>query len=604
MPFTLSGCLGALLAAALLVSGGAAARAEPTHGIAMHGDPALPAGFDHLPYVNPDAPKGGRLAIGWVGTFDSLNPFIVNGNAPRGIHDAQFGNNLYDTLMARSADEPFSLYGLIAESVEMPDDRSWIEFHLNPEARFSDGQPVTVDDVIFTVNLLHEKGRPNFRSRFDKVVEMQRVGDNGIRFVFADGSDRELPLLIALTPVLAEHATDAETFDQSTLVPLVGSGPYTVADINPGTSVTLRRNPDYWAADLPVKRGMDNFDEIRVEYFRDATAYFEAFKAGEFDIHFELDPARWATEYDFPAVSSGDIVLDSVTSGLPKGMLGFVFNTRRPLFADARVREALGLMFDFEWINRNLYYGLYQRTGSYFQGSSLSALGAPADDGERALLEPFAEAVLPTVMDGTYLPQSSDGSGRDRANARRALDLLGEAGWTIRDGALRNAAGELFAFEFMAQTSEQERLALAFQSALRLIGIDMTVRTVDSTQFFDRQKTFDFDMMQMLWTASLSPGNEQSFRWSAASAGTEGSFNMAGVREPGVDAMIAALLAARERPAFEAAVRALDRLLISGRYVVPLFHAPEDWLARRARIERPERVPLGGLQTTTFWSRP
>jgi peptide/nickel transport system substrate-binding protein len=595
---------GATLALLAAIAAAAPASAETVHAIAMHGEPALPADFEHLPYVNPDAPKGGRLSYGWVGTFDSLNPFIVQGNAPRAIIDLQYGNNVFDTLMMRSADEPFTLYGLLAESVEIADDRSWIEFHINPAARFSDGEPVTADDVIFTANLLREKGRPNFRANFGAVVEMEKVGDNGVRFTFADGEDRELPLRIAIMPVLPEHATNAETFDRSTLTPMIGSGPYTIAEVNPGTSIVLRRNPDYWARDLPLKRGLDNFDEIRLEYFRDSNAYFEAFKAGAFDVNFELDPARWSTGYDFPALASGDVVLESVRAQVPRGMLGFVFNTRRPLFQDPEVRGALARLFDFEWINRNLYYGLYERTGSYFQGSSLSALGTPMDAVETALLEPYSDMLLPEVADGSYLPPSSDGTGRDRENARAALTMLGEAGWRLDGGVLRNAGGQAFAFEFMAMTREQERLALTYQQSLAMIGIQMSIRSVDATQFWDRQKSFDFDMMQMLWVGSLSPGREQRNRWSSDAAGAEGSFNMAGVREPGVDAMIDAMLAATDRPAFEAATRALDRLLISGRYVVPLFNPPEDWLARRVRIERPETTPLYGFQPTSWWSRP
>ncbi|WP_246329314.1 extracellular solute-binding protein [Chthonobacter rhizosphaerae] len=579
-----------------------AARAEPAHGIAMHGEPALPATFTHLPYANPDAPKGGRLALGFTGTFDSLNPFIVKGNAPRGLTDALYGNNVWDTLLMRSADEPFTLYGLVAETVDVPDDRSYVEFHLRPNARFSDGKPLTVEDVIFTVDLLKTKGRPIYRNRFGKVASIERVGETGIRFVFGDGADRELPLLIGLTPILPAHATDPATFDQSTQTPLVGSGPYVIESVTPGARVLLKRNPDYWAKDLPIKRGLDNFDEISIEYFRDGNAWFEAFKTGAFDVVMETDPQRWATGYAFPAAASGKIVMEEVPNGTPKGMSAFVMNTRKPLFQDPRVREAMTYLFDFEWINRNLYNGAYARTGSYFQGSALSALGLPASDAETALLAPFPDAVIPPVLDGTYAPPKTDGSGRDRAMLKKALGLFGEAGWTLKDGVLTDAAGAPFRFEFMAKSREEERLALAWQPSLKLVGIDMVIRTVDSSQYYDRQKTYDFDMIQMLWTASLSPGNEQNNRWSSAAATTEGTFNYAGVADPAADAMIDAMLAARERPDFEAAVRALDRVLMSGRYVVPLFHLPKDHVARWARIARPETVPLTGLQPVTWWA--
>nr|WP_181703719.1 extracellular solute-binding protein [Chthonobacter albigriseus] len=578
-----------------------AARAEPAHGIAMHGDPALPADFAALPYANPDAPKGGRIAYGFTGTFDSLNPFIVQGNAPRGLLDNLLGNNVWDTLLARSADEPFTLYGLIAETVEVPDDRSWVEFQLRPEAKFSDGTPLTVDDLIFTVDLLKAKGRPVYRNRFKNVTSIDKVGDRGVRFTFGSGADRELPLLIGLTPVFPKDRTDAASFDKSTLAPLIGSGPYMFDKVEPGTRVTLKRNPDYWAKDLPIKRGFDNFDEISLEYFRDGNAYFEAFKTGAFDVIFESDPQRWTDGYGFPAAKTGKVVLDEVESGSPKGMSGFVLNTRREIFRDPRVREAMNLLFDAEWVNRNLYGGIYQRTASYFQGSALSAIGKPMDDAEKALLAPFPDTVLPAVADGTYAPPKSDGSGRDRKQLKAALTLLGEAGWKLDGGALKNAAGQPFTFEFLAKTKEEERLALAWQPTLKTVGIAMSIRLVDSTQYFDRQKKFDFDALQMLWTASLSPGNEQNNRWSSQSAETEGTFNYAGASSTAIDAMIDALLSARERPAFEAAVRALDRLLISGRYVVPLFHTPKDWIARWKRIAVPEKSALTGAQPTTWW---
>lgn len=593
-------CLGTA-ATGLLLS--LPARAATTHGIAMHGTPALPADFAHLPYANPDAPKGGTFAVGFPGSFDSLNPFIVKGNAPRGLTDVLYGSNVWDTLLHRSADEAFSLYGLLAESVDMPDDRSWVEFTLNAKAAFADGTPVTVDDVLFTVDLLKTKGRPVYKRRFDKVVSIDRVGERTLRFSFADGSDRELPLLIGgFTPILPRHAVDAETFDQSSMKPLPGSGPYQVASVDEGRQVVLKRNPDYWAKDLPIKRGLDNFDEIRIEYFKDSTAYFEAFKTGTFDVVIETDPGHWAKAYDFPAAKDGRVVLDKIKTGSPKGMTGFVFNTRRDLFKDVRVREALTLLFDFEAVNKTLYYGAYARSGSYFQGSTLAALGIPASPAEKALLAPYADQLRADVMDGTYAPPVSDGTGRDRKALKAALDLLGEAGWKLDGKTLVNAEGKPFAFEFMAKVPDEEKLALAYQSTLKLIGIDMSVRLVDSTQYYDRQKAFDFDMLQMLWTASLSPGNEQVNRWSQKAAVTEGTFNYAGASSPAIDAMIDAMLAATGREEFETAVRALDRLLISGLYCVPLYHLPEDLIARWARIRRPETTALTGIVPPAWWT--
>ncbi|MGQ7791800.1 extracellular solute-binding protein [Faunimonas sp. B44] len=592
-----------MAAALLLLAGSGGGQAEPAHGIAMHGEPALPPDFPHLPYADPDAPKGGRLGFANVGTFDSLNPFIVRGTAPRGLWDVTWGNNVWESLLTRNKDEAFSLYGLLAETVESPADRSWVEFRLNPEARFSDGAPVTVEDVRFSFELLAKKGRPNFRSWADAVTKIESVGEHGIRFTLAEGSSRELPLLLGMFPIFPKHATDPDTFDRSGFTIPVGSGPYMIAEVNPGTRVTLRRNPDYWGKDLPVKRGTDNFDEIRVEYFRDSNSYFEAFKKGLFDMVVESDPNRWAIGYDFPAARDGRVKLDEFETGVPKAMIGFVFNTRRPPFDAPKVREALTYFLDFEWINRNLYHDLYQRTGSFFQGSELSALGQPADARERALLAAFPDAVRPEVMEGRYAPPVSDGTGRDRANLKRGMNLLTEAGYGIRGGKLvEEKTGQPLRFEMLVLSRDQERLALAFQRTLGLIGIELGVRQVDAAQYWERLKSFDFDMIQWTYAASLSPGNEQRFRWSSQSADSDGSFNFAGVRNPAVDATIDALLAAVTREEFLAAARALDRVLISGFYVLPLFHPPGDWVARWTRVVPPERGSLYGPEPTTWWS--
>jgi peptide/nickel transport system substrate-binding protein len=595
----------AAAAAALFTASAAAvtATSEPQHGIAMHGEPALPPDFDHLPYANPDAPQGGRIGYANIGTFDSLNPFIVRGTAPRALWDTAWGNNVWESLLVRNRDEPFSLYGLLAETVETPPDRSWAEFTLREEARFSDGEPVTVEDVIFSAELLREKGRPNYRSYYANVERIEKVGERGVRFVFRDGADREQPLLIGLMPILPSHAIDPETFDRTSLQPFVGSGPYVIERVDPGSRIILRKNPDYWGADLPVKRGMDNFDEIRVEYFRDANAYFEAFKKGLFDLNPESEPARWATGYDFPAVANGLVVLDEFATGTPAGMNGFVLNTRRPVFQDPQVREALGYFFDFEWVNQNLYHGLYKRTGSFFDGSELSALGQPASAFERELLEPFPDAVRADVMEGTWRPPESDGTGRDRESLREGLRLLAEAGYERRQGHLvHTETGRPLAFEILVQTREQERLALAFQRTLGLAGIQVSVRQVDSAQYEERRKTFDFDVVQFVYPASLSPGSEQYFRWSSAAAEAQGSFNLAGAEDPAIDAMIGAMLEAETREEFVAAVRALDRVLISGFYVMPLFHAPGQWIARWTRIQPPEKGSLYGAEPTTWWA--
>jgi peptide/nickel transport system substrate-binding protein len=583
--------------------------AEPAHGIAMIGEPALPADFEHLPYVNPEAPKGGKITYGVVGTFDSLNPMIVQGGltSARGLSsDPLLGNLVFESLLMRSADEPFTLYGFIAESVETPPDRSWVEFTINPNARFSDGQPVTVDDVIFSLELLRDKGRPNYRSYYSKVERIERIGDRGVRFHIENADDRELPLILGLMPVLPKHAVDPETFDKSTLKTPIGTGPYLVAEVSAPNYVVYKRNPDYWAKDLPIKRGFDNYDEVRVDYYRDANSMFEAFKKGLYQINPEGDPAQWNTAYDFPAVKDGRVVKETFKTGTPKGMSGFVFNTRRPIFADPAVRRALAKLFDFEWVNHNLYYDAYVRAAGYFNDSELSSIGRPADDREKALLAPFPGVVAPDVMDGTYRPTVADGTGADRKVLREALSELQGAGYELNSSntLVDKATGKPLAFEILVTTKEDERLALAYQRTLERIGVKATIRSVDAAQFQQRRQTFDFDMTRMTWAASLSPGNEQNFRWSQAAADTEGSFNLPGAKQPAIDALIEALLAAPTREDFVAAVRALDRVLISGYYVVPLLYLPETWIARWTTVDHPAKTALTGPRLETWYAAP
>ncbi len=583
------------------------AAAEPAHGIAMVGEPALPTDFDHLPYADPDAPQGGKVTYGVVGTFDSMNPMIVQGGltSARGLSsDPMLGNLVFESLLARSADEPFTLYGFIAETVETPPDRSWVEFTLNPKARFSDGEPVTVDDVIFSLELLREKGRPNYRAYYSKVERIERVGERGVRFHIASAKDRELPLILGLMPVLPKHAIDPETFDRSTLAKPIGTGPYVVSEIRAPNYVVYKRNPDYWAKDLPIKRGFDNFDEVRVDYYRDATSMFEAFKKGLYQINIDGDPAQWNVAYDFPAVTSGRVIKEAFKTGTPKGMSGFVFNTRRPIFADPAVRDALADLFDFEWVNHNLYYDAYVRSAGYFNDSELSSIGRPADEREKALLAPYPGLVAPDVMDGTYRPVESDGSGADRKVLRAALSKLQAAGYELDPGnvLVDKATGKPLAFEILVATKEDERLALAYQRTLSRIGIKASIRSVDSAQFQQRRQTYDFDMTRMTWPASLSPGNEQNFRWSQAAADAEGSYNLAGAKQPAIDAMIQAMLEAPTREDFVAATRALDRILISGDYVVPLFYLPETWVAHWDTVEHPEKTSLTGPRMETWYA--
>ncbi len=574
--------------------------AEPARAIAMHGVPALPDGFTALPYVNPEAPKGGRLVEGVLGTFDSLNPLIVQGLPLQPIR-----GYVIESLLARSYDEPFSLYGLLAQTVETDDARTFVTFALDPAAHFSDGTPVTAEDVVFSWQLLRDHGRPNYRTYYAKVAKAEALDARTVRFDFADGSDRELPLILGLMPILAKHAINVSTFESSSLAKPVGSGPYVVSAVDAGKSVTFKRDPNYWGRALPINRGLWNFDELRFDFYRDANAYFEAFKAGLYDVRAETDPGRWQTGYDFPAARDGRVVKEAFASGLPKFASDFIFNTRRPVFADIRVRQAIALLFDFQWVNRNFFFNLYQRSASYFDDSELSASHRPADEHERALLAPFPDAVRPDVLDGTWSPPVSDGTGRDRNTLREALALLRAAGYELEGTALRDhTTHRRLAFEILVTSRDEERLALTFSSNLARAGIKADVRMVDAVQYDQRRSTYDFDMIEYRWEQSLSPGNEQSFYWGSAAADQDGTRNYMGVRSPAVDTMIAAMLSARARGDFVDAVRALDRVLISGCYVVPLFYLPAQWVARWSSVEHPARTSLYGYLPETWWRQP
>ncbi|WP_438278827.1 extracellular solute-binding protein, partial [Nitrobacter sp.] len=554
--------------------------ASPSYAIAMHGKPALPADFSQMPYANPDAPKGGRLVQGVPGSFDSLNPFIV-----KGLAFQQIRGFVVESLMARGNDEPFTLYGLLADSIDTDEARTYATFHLNPLARFSDGQPVRAEDVLFSWQLLRDKGRPNHRQYYSKVAKAEALDERTVRFDFGGTGDRELPLILGLMPILPKHAIDAATFEQTSMTAPLGSGPYRVTAVKPGASVTLTRNPDYWGRDLPVNRGLWNFGEIRFDFYREANSQFEAFKRGLYDFRVETEPLRWHDGYDFPAARNGQLVREAIKTGLPAPTEYLVFNTRRPVFSDIRVRQALTLLFDFEWINRNYFFGLYSRAGGFFAGSELSAYARPADERERSLLKPFGSAVRQDILDGSYRLPVTDGSGRDRKALRAALALLSQAGYELDGTVLRDrSTGVPLAFEILVTTRDQERIALTYARDLKRAGIEVTVRSVDAVQFDQRRLAFDFDMIQNRWDQSLSPGNEQSFYWGSEAADIQGTRNYMGAKNPAVDAMIAALLEARSRSDFVDAVRALDRALMSGFYVIPVYNVQEQWIARWNRI--------------------
>jgi peptide/nickel transport system substrate-binding protein len=582
----------------MATSAGPALSTE-SYAVAMHGVPALPGDFTHMPYANPDAPKGGRLVWGLLGTFDSLNPLIV-----RGLAVQQIRGFVVESLMARGNDEAFTLYGLLANSVETDDARTYVTFHLDPRARFSDGKPVLADDVLFSWELLRDKGRPNHRQYYAKVAKAEAPDPLTVRFDLTGANDRELPLILGLMPVLPRHAVDPATFEETTMTGPIGSGPYRVGAVKPGSSVTLVRNPDYWGRDLPVNRGLWNFDEIRLDFYRESNSQFEAFKRGLFDFRVETEPLRWHDGYNFPAVRNGEVIRDTIKTGMPQPSEFLVFNTRRPMFADIRVRQALTLLFDFEWINRNYFFGLYARTASYFAGSELSAYGRAADDRERELLKQASAHVQPDILDGSYHLPVSDGSGRDRTTLRSALKLLAEAGYDLDGTVLRQRSTKSpLTFEILVTTRDQERIALAYTRDLKRAGIEATVRAVDPVQFDQRRLGYEFDMIQNRWDQSLSPGNEQSFYWGSQAADIPGTRNYMGAKDPAIDALIAALLEARERPAFVSAVRALDRTLMSGFYAIPLFNVAEQWIARWNRIERPKRSALTGYLPETWWQK-
>jgi peptide/nickel transport system substrate-binding protein len=587
----------AIAAIGLVFIGCGTAGAAPSHAIALHGSPLFADHFRAFPYVNPSAPKGGRLTLGVLGSFENLNPLIVQGVPAAGIREF-----VVESLMARSLDEPFTLYGLLAETIDVADDRRSVTFTLNPAAKFSDRQPVTPEDVITSFQLLKTKGRPNHRTYFAKVTKAEKIGERGVRFTFEDASDRELPLILGLMPVFAAHATTPEKFESSSMTPLVGSGPYTVSRVDAGRSISFARDTDYWGRDLAVNRGRFNFDEVRFDYFRDASVMLEAFKSGAIDLRLEEDPGRWADAYDIDAVHDGRIVKAEFDIGLPAGMTALVFNTRRKVFADARVREALIYLFDFEWINRTLYAGLYSRTQSYFERSILASAGRPADARERELLSPYPSAVKSAIMDGTYRFPTTDGSGRNRQNQEQAFRLLKEAGYTLKDGKLIGADGNQLSFEILAASTSQEALLLNFARDVERLGIEVKLRVVDGAQYQARLTNYDYDMIQNTWPSSLSPGNEQLFRWSTAAATTPGTYNFAGVENPAADAMIGAMLSAATEDGFVSSVRALDRVLLSGDYVIPLFYTPKQWVAYWTRLKQPDTTPLFGYNVESWWS--
>jgi len=563
----------------------------------MYGDLKYPAGFKHFDYANPEAPKGGNVKLAAIGTFDSLNPFILKGVSAAGI------GGIFDTLTVGSSDEPFTRYGLVAESIEMPQDRSWVAFTIRPEARFHDGSPMTVEDVIWTFEALKTKGHPFYRAYYAQVVKAEKAGDRKVKFFFGPGENRELPLITAELPVLSKTYWGKRDFEKTTLEPPLGSGPYRVEAVEPGRSITYRRVKDYWGAKLPVNAGRDNFDTIRYDYYRDLIVALEAFKAGEYDFRQENSAKSWATGYDSPALTKGVMIKETIRHQIPTGMQAFIYNTRRPFFQDRRVREALGYVFDFEWLNKNLFYGAYTRTRSYFSNSELASSGLP-DAEELKILEPFRGKVPEEVFTKEYQPPKTDGSGNIRDNAGEALKLLGEAGWTIQNEKLVNAKGETMQFEILLDDSSFERVALPFAKNLERLGINARVRTIDTAQYQNRLDGFDFDMIVNVFGQSLSPGNEQRDFWSSESANIRGSRNLIGIKDPVVDKLIDLVIKAADRKSLIARTHALDRVLLWGHYLIPNWHLQLFRVAYWNKFSRPPISPKYDLGFDTWWIDP
>ena len=591
-----------LLVGLVLIGGSvrAALPVSPVHALSMYGDLKYGPSFTHFEYANPDAPKGGEIKLAAIGTFDSFNPYILKGVPAAGI------GNTFDTLMVQSDDEPFSEYGLVAETVETPPDRSWVIFNLRPEARFHDGSPMTADDVIWTFDTLRAKGHPRFRSYYGKVARAEKLAERRVRFTFSPGDNRELPLILGQLPVLSRAYWSTRVFERTTLEAPLGSGPYRLdpTAFEPGRFVVYRRVKDYWAASLPVRAGRDNFDTIRYDYYRDGSIALEAFKAGQYDFRLENAAKQWATGYASPALAAGLFRKEEIRNELPTGMQGYIFNTRRELFADRRVREALGYAFDFEWTNRTLFYGAYTRTASYFSNSELASRGVPTD-GELAVLEPYRGRVPDSVFAREYRPPVSDGSGFIRQNLLTAVALLKQAGWVVRDLRLVNAtSGAPFEFEILLADPAFERITLPFVKNLEHLGIRARPRTVDAAQYQKRVETFDFDMIVHAWGESLSPGNEQFDYWTSASFNVPGSENTAGIHDPVVDELVALLVAAPDRQGLIDRTRALDRVLLWGFYVIPHWHIRSFRVASWDKFGRPAITPKYNLPLDAWWIDP
>ncbi len=590
----------ALIATPFISPFSAAQEAMPAHGIAMHGDTKYPAGFTHFDYANPDAPKGGTLKMAVVANgFDSFNPFDIRGVAAAGI-----STYLYDTLLESSDDEPFSAYGLIAESLETPEDRSYVVFNIRKEAKFHDGEAITAQDVKFSFETLTTKGHPFFRNYYADVSSVTVEDHHRVRFDFSDTSNRELPLILGQMPILPAHYWVDREFGKNGLNPPVGSGPYRIGDFEAGRSITYERVKDYWAKDIGVRKGRFNFDQITYDYYTDDTVALEAFKAGSFDFRLESSAKNWATAYTGERFENGTIIKEAIEHHRPSGMQGFAFNTRRKVFSDPLVREALAYGFDFQWANKNLFFDQYTRTDSYFENSDLASSGLP-EGRELEILEPYRDQLPEEVFTEEYQPPTTEGQQGLRENLRTAMELLKSAGYEIRDGKMvHGKSGEPLAFEILLFQKSFERVVLPFKNNLGRLGIDVTVRLVDSNQYIQRLREFDFDMITQVFGQSDSPGNEQREYWHSSTVDAKGSRNYMGVSDPVIDELVSMVIQAPDREELVHRVRALDRVLLHHHYVIPHWHLRSDRVAYWNHLQRPAETPKNGIDLDNWWAKP
>jgi len=567
----------------------------PVHGLAMHGSPKYGPDFKHFDYVNPNAPKGGTIRVGGLGSYDSFNSIISKGETADGL------GYIYDTLMVASIDEPFTKYGLLAQSVDMPEDRSWITFHLHSEAKWHDGKPITAEDVKWTFETLTTKGAPLYRYYYADVNKVEILDPHSVKFSFKTDQNRELPLILGQLPVLPKHYWQTRDIEKTTLEPPLGSGPYKINKFETGRNISYTRVENYWGHDLPVNVGQNNFDEIRIEYFRDANITVEALKGGAIDYRNENSSKTWATAYNTTEVETGQLVKEEIAHARTQGMQGYIFNTRRSKFQDRRVRQALAYAFDFEWSNKNLFYGQYQRTRSFFDNSELAATGLPSAD-ELKILEAYRSRIPDEVFTAEYNPPATKGDGRIRQNLKIADRLLKEAGWIIKDKKrVHKDTGEVLDFEMILVQPETERIVLPFAKNLERLGVAMRVRTIDAAQYLERYRTFDFDMVTQGIAQSMSPGNEQRDFWGSAAADAPGSRNLIGIKDPVIDELAELIIVAPTREELVTRVRALDRVLQWGHYLVPNFHLSYDRIIYWNKYSRPNVVTMRGSPVGTWW---